>query len=77
MLDEAASIGNRPHSPALDIRRQCAGETTPDSWPEYLPEFERVVTRGHIDVEDIFGMHHGLTPFKTMDPALGTCLKAN
>lgn len=46
---------------------------TGDSWftPEYLLEFKHAITREKLDVLSIFGMHYDLTPFKTVDMAIG------
>ena len=50
-----------------------------DTWftPEYLLEFKEAVTREHLEVDNIFGMHFELTPFKTIDNALKTYLKTH
>jgi hypothetical protein len=43
-----------------------------DTWftPEYLLELRNAVAREHLDVDTIFGMHYGTTPFKTVADAL-------
>jgi hypothetical protein len=43
-----------------------------DTWftPEYLLEFRNAVAREHLDVNVIFGMHYGPTPFKAVTRAL-------
>lgn len=43
-----------------------------DTWftPEYLLEMRHAVTREHVVVDNIFGMHYGVTPWKTVTTAL-------
>jgi hypothetical protein len=45
---------------------------TADTWftPEYLLEFKEAVTREHLAVDNIFGMHYDLTPMQKIDDAL-------
>ena len=48
-----------------------------DTWftPEYLLELRTAVTREHLDVDTIFGMHYDPTPYRTAMGALDTFLK--
>ena len=48
-----------------------------DMWftPEYLLELRNAVSREHLDVDTIFGMHYDPTPYKTAMGALDTFLK--
>lgn len=42
--------------------------------PEYLLEVRNAVTREHLAVDDIFGMHYDVTPWKTVLTALASFL---
>lgn len=52
---------------------------TGDSWftPEYLLELKLAVARENLDVTQVFGMHYDLTPYRTLQAALGNYLKSN
>ena len=47
-----------------------------DTWftPEYLLELRNAVSREHLDVDTVFGMHYDPTPYKTAMRALDTFL---
>lgn len=49
-----------------------------DTWftPEYLLELRNAVSREHLDVNTIFGMHYDPTPYKAAMSALDTFLKS-
>ena len=50
-----------------------------DTWftPEYLLELKLALARENLDVSQVFGMHYDVTPYRTLQAALGTYLKTN